>query len=373
LIATLGTSVLSLVMAATVATGQVGRDLLTWRGALQTWLAGGDIYAYTDDRGLGFTYPPPAAWVLWPVAELPIRAAWLAWTAVTVAALLVATRLFMTHYFPHSSRAVRWAGATGLLALLLTTSQVRSNLVLGQISVLLACATLADAVARPSRTLAGVATGASTAIKFLPALFIPYYFAIGERRKALIAALTTAAISVIGVVLLSTESSKFWRVVLTDTSRIGPMNTTDNQSLRGLLARAGIEGSNQFIGWAVVGSLLVVIALWQARRVSLNGDRFAGAVIMGCVSAIVTPISWPHHQLWLPLAGLILVLRSGWHTKAVGGGIIALCVALPATLSIAARAPSAAQALVVSLPTFALLCATTVGLGQPRPSSTVHT
>lgn len=349
----------------------VGSDLLIYRRALENWERG-DLYSYQDAQGLGFTYPPPAAVLLEPVTWPGSPLLGGAWMAMTLALMGAIAWLFVTQVVADLPRRHRMAALTGVFAVLALSSQGRSNLVLGQVSLFIAAATLADSVAWRTSWWRGVLTGVATAMKFLPAIFIPYWLLTKQWRTAVMATATFALLTLAGWLVLPQESRTFWTMVVQDSSRIGPLNTTDNQSLRGLFARAALSDSLQVTLWLVLGSGLVLIAYVWAIRATRGDDHFAAAVLVGSASALITPISWPHHQIWLVLAGLVLLTREHRLRRLFGALILALCLLIPVTLKMAAVLPPAPQALMVSLPTFALLAVVLGGLGSPLHGQCGH-
>jgi hypothetical protein len=91
-----------------------------------------------------------------------------------------------------------------------------------------------------------------------------------------------------------------------------------NASVTGTLAKAGVDGFTRTALWLLVGGLLVLAAYRQAHRARVNGDPAAAAVLLGCAAIVATPIAWPHHQIWLPLAGIVLAARTQWLPRVLG-------------------------------------------------------
>ena len=44
-------------------------------------------------------------------------------------------------------------------------------------------------------------------------------------------------------------------------------------------------------------------------------------IVVGMLASAVNPVSWPHHLVWLSLAGLALALRPGW-PRMVGAALL---------------------------------------------------
>ena len=55
---------------------------------------------------------------------------------------------------------------------------------------------------------------------------------------------------------------------------------------------------------------MLAAALWRARQHHLRGERFAGVLTVGAASVVLSPISWPHYHVWLPLLAIWLVLAA---------------------------------------------------------------
>src|SRR4029077_201040 len=49
---------------------------------------------------------------------------------------------------------------------------------------------------------------------------------------------------------------------------------------------------------------------WRARRAALGGDELAAVTLTGLVGALVSPVTWVHHIVWLFPAMVILTLRA---------------------------------------------------------------
>jgi hypothetical protein len=166
----LGGSLLGLVLVAigfTAVHKQVrdGNDFpLYWQGA-RDLIAGGSPYDVAS--GLhGYVYLPWFAWMLAPMALLPLPAAAACWYAANVAFLLLAVR--------ESVAALRAAGLaprtrTLLLASLPLAALAHDNLVLGQANLfllwLIAAATRGALEPRGSSFTRGAALGVATALK----------------------------------------------------------------------------------------------------------------------------------------------------------------------------------------------------------------
>lgn len=266
----------------------------------------GTLYTFVTDNGLGFTYPPIAADVLAPLAWLPSVALEPVWAAVNL--LAVASLGWSTTAVlglrRGRTRAVAAAGVAGVLAL---TVQVQSGLVSGNVSVVLAALCLADAGGLIPQRLRGVLVGLASAVKLTPLAFIPLLAVLGERRAAVRALLVTAGLTLLGVALHAGDSARYWSDAIFGTERIGDPASPGNQSVIGLLARLGVDGAGRTALWVLLGGTVLLLAWWRVAR-SPGCQPVSATVTVGCASVVASPVSWPFHQVWLPLAGLLLLL-----------------------------------------------------------------
>ncbi len=247
----------------------------------------GDLYGFATPNGLPFTYPPFAALPTWPLHLLPLPVAGVLWGLGVVAGLawLVQRARPTTALVP---------GAL-LLVGALWTQPLRDTVRFGQVGVLLAVLVLADLTSTRWR---GVLVGIATAVKLTPGLFVVHLWLSGRRRDACTAAATAAGCTALGALVLPHASLTYWTSALWDVSRIGALDDGGNQSLRGLLARGGLS-----VWWLL---LLVPLGVVGLRRAARATDRVAAACVVGCLSVVVSPVSWIHTQVWLVLALLVL-------------------------------------------------------------------
>jgi alpha-1,2-mannosyltransferase len=296
-------------------------DLEIYAGAARAWAEGHSIYDYRHPTyGLGSTYPPASAIAFAPLTLLgPVLRA-LLWTAFNVAALGLTCRIVARRFLGlRGERADTWALlATGLAAV--TLPVWISIAYQGQINVALWLLVVADVgtVGRGSRWT-GVGIGVATALKLVPGLFIVYLFAAGERRGAVRALAVAAGVTLVGLLLAPGDSLDYWTDLMWDSSRVGRLDDWANNSLLGTLARLVKPGHARMGVWILLAIVLVVVAMVRARRATRSGDLLAATVIVGCTSALVSPISWSHHLGFLVLA---LAAAAGSHLAAPRWGLL---------------------------------------------------
>lgn len=284
---------------------------------------GSALYDYPLEGGYGFTYPPFAAIVLGPLTWLAPRATGLLWlTLCIVIAVLVVGLVVATRRWPVSiaARLVAFGVAAGAF---LGSVQVQSDLITGQVNLVLALLVLLDVGRFIPDRFRGVLVGLAAAIKLTP-MIIWGWFVLTRQWRALANSMGVFAAAVaIGWVVLPRDSVRFWTEAIFDTGRVGDVGLRFNSSVMGVLARAGIDGTVRTLLWLLIGGVLVLMAYWNAERARRAGDHVAAAILLGCAAVVATPIAWPHHQIWLPLAGIVLVLRPSWTPRLLGLVVLA--------------------------------------------------
>ncbi|MFE3255043.1 mannosyltransferase [Nocardia sp. NPDC059091] len=289
-------------------------------------LFGGNLYDYTDssktpDFPLPFTYPPFAALVFYPLHFLPFGAVAIGWLLATVAALFGVVWLALEMMVGREAMRERsWCtAAVAWTAIGMWLEPVRSTFDYGQVNVflvLLAMIAVRSARWWVSGTLVGVAAG----IKLTPAVTGLYFAA----RKRWFTAIWSAVVF-FGTILLTYlfapgETNKYFRELLGDAHRIGPVGSATNQSLRGALSR--LLGHDVVSGpvWIAAALVTAVLAFFAWRALD-SGDRLGTLIIVQLFGLMVSPISWSHHWIWL--LPVILWLCYGPLRQAAGARVLA--------------------------------------------------
>ncbi|HSA51133.1 MAG TPA: glycosyltransferase 87 family protein, partial [Yinghuangia sp.] len=246
-------------------------------------------------------------WVSEPVARVLWTGATLAAVVGIVAALLARRGIVGRRRYV----ALTLVGA----AVLVCSAPVQSNLRFGQVSVFLVLLAFTDVLDLTPRPVRGALVGVAAAIKLTPLLFLPYLWITGRRRDAVRAGAVFAACTGLAHALWPAASTTFWTDAIFTTSRIGNLAATGNQSLNGALIRVGVVPPERAAAWLVLSALVCAVALTGARQCYREGRPTQGAVVVGCATVVASPVSWTHHQVWLVLAGLLLVAaptRARW-------------------------------------------------------------
>ena len=376
-------------------------DLRVYRGAAQWWLHGGHLYAFLlPHTTYGFTYPPFAALVMLPLVWLSLGVDAVLVTAASSVAVVGITWWLVGPW------ALRFGWSRGFatalaVPLVVALEPIRETLGYGQINLLIAALVLSDLVAlRRGRAWAGAGIGLATALKVTPGLFVVFLLLAGRRRAAITASATFLGATLLAAAVSGPKSEQYWTRELWNTSRVGHLDRTNNQSLLGVLARLAYPAQPSRVVWLFLAGVVLVLGLRRAVRASSSGDDLAAFTLVGLTTCVVSPISWTHHLFWI-VPGLVVLadvatgtplhdgaprwLRHRPRLVADGAMILSLVVAVPFLLSLVwlfAQSRHDGGAIgMLSRDSYALLLTALVALlpvrgaraamrnrGQPRPA-----
>jgi alpha-1,2-mannosyltransferase len=200
-----------------------------------------------------------------------------------------------------------------------------------------------DCLAERPQWPRGMLIGFATAVKLLPAIFIPYLWLSGRRRAAIVAAATAVGSTLVTAVVLPSDSHAFWFSRVFDSSRVGNNAYFSNQSIHGILLRADVPAV-----WIVGAAAVAVVGLIGAARCSRAGDELRGIVVTGLVGVLISPVSWIHHLVWV-VPALLLVLGAATNRRRVWA-------VFAAALLLALRVPYIWSSVPVLRDSYGLLC-----------------
>ncbi|GAA1501814.1 hypothetical protein GCM10009827_012330 [Dactylosporangium maewongense] len=345
-------------------------DLRVYRGAVSSWLAGGDLYAYLlPGSPYGFTYPPAAAILMAPLAVAPWPVAVGASFVVSAAAL---TGVLSWLVGPLTART-GWPPGAVLLCATASAAMldpVRAVFSFGQVNLVLLGLVAADLgllVARRHR-LAGIGIGLAAAVKLVPLVFVLYLLATRRYRAAATAAATFGAAGALTAAVAPDASRRFWLGALFELGRVGEPGFVFNQSLYGALVRL-LPDAAAVPAWVALSAVLAAAWCWAVRR---TGDVRLGLALTGALGCLCSPISWGHHLVWL-IPALVVLAEAGAVAVASGAWAV-LCSRLIWTTE-GDRAIVAAVVgnvyVLASLALFAALLRTAIETGAPHPPTAV--
>ncbi len=282
-------------------------DLQIYTNSARAWANGGSLYDYRDPTfNLSATYPPIGPLLFTSLTPLTADGREVLFTAINLLALFGCAwsvaglaRVDPTKRFEWSTWA--FTAATVTIPVWLTLRQ-------GQINIILWLLVLVDLDAmRRSSRWSGIGIGIATAIKLVPGLFILWLAASKRWRPMALAIGALSAATALGWALAPADSTTYWTDLLWESDRVGSVGDGRNNSVLGVIARILEPGSLRSGVWVLMLVAVLGVALVRSLRASRENDFLAVAAIVGCASAVASPISWTHH-----LGFLLVALVAFW-------------------------------------------------------------
>jgi len=287
-------------------------DLTIYFRALNEWRGGGGLYDYVQwdptNGLLGFTYPPAAAMVMLPMTGLPFDGVVIASTLGIVLAVfgmvLLALRERLWLRWPQLLFA---AGLTTAAAFCL--QPISQTAAYGQVNAFLALLVMFDllVLGRRNSKWAGIGIGLATAIKLTPAIFLVYLVVARQWGMLRRAVLTAVAATLLAAVVAPGATWQYFTSLLWDSSRVGVLSNTANQSVNGVLARFSAPVSPDKLVWALCSIAVLLVGLRRIQQAVAAGDTLLAIAVTGFMGVLISPVSWIHHAVWVAPAMVVLV------------------------------------------------------------------
>jgi alpha-1,2-mannosyltransferase len=281
-------------------------DLDVYRLGSAALLRGDALYGTLPPTGDGqlllFTYPPFAAIVLAPLAVLPY---WAACLVVTVGSLGLLALVLVTVLRALGARC-DWRRVAALLLAAEVLEPVLRTVYAGQLDLLLLALVVVDVLVDTPRWPRGLLIGLAAAIKLTPAVFLLYFLLRRDTRAAVTGVVTFLAATALGFLLAGADSVRYWTSALWDTGRVGEPTYAGDQSLLGLLARAGVPADARTAWWLPLVAVVLVLTALGVRRALAAGEKTVALGLNAVGGLLVSPISWTHHWVWA------VVVLFGW-------------------------------------------------------------
>ena len=258
------------------------------------------------------------------------------------------------------SRTSQAAWVAGLSIPVMLSYPFLHNLIVGQVSLFVIALALFDHLL--PRRWQGTLVGIAAAIKLTPLVFLPYYLVTKQWRQAAVCTGTFVGATALAWLVLPAASLSYWTDKLWQTGRVGRTESTVNKSLLGLLARQLPDGAPTTLVWLAVAAAVGVLAYWRAARHLRDGSPLAAALAVGALSVAVSPISWPHHQLWLVFAACWYLLLGGRTALLVGAALFVVFLGYPWFDDYPAGTVGTLLGIGIELPALAVLLVLGVGL-----------
>ena len=244
---------------------------------------------------------------------MPMAAAGTVLALCTIALAAVVLRVFLS-CLAAPQRVSGWALAW-LLPPTLFLEPVRNTLAYGQINVILMALVTLDCLAGAPRWPRGALVGLTVAVKLTPAAFVLFFLLRRDYRAAATAAASFAAAAGAGFLLAWRDSARYWTRTVFQVSRIGNPAYAADQSIAGVLARAGLD-PHTLAGTAVwlALSMAVLLAAGRGMQHAFTAGENCWALSVNAFAALlISPISWSHHWVWSAPAVLTLAVLGYRH------------------------------------------------------------
>ena len=277
-----------------------------------------DLYSPTlNDHGVikpPFTYPPFAAMLFLPFAFLPLEvgkvimvvgSAVVAWWISTIIYNYVNARgreLPLQQYFGR-------AGTIAVLTILVVSAGPwQRTLDLIQINPFITALILADFVRPATRVPRGVLSGIAGGVTLTPLVFGLILLVRRDWKGVATLGATFFGTIALGFILMPKDAPEFWFSALTNPSRVGGLNFVDNVSIQGWLLHFGLSESAAkpvYYALALVTIVLTAALLYQLER---RGAALAQVAVTASLMVALSPISWSHHIVLLPLLAFVFIM-----------------------------------------------------------------
>lgn len=272
-------------------------DLETWVGPDGVLHVNGSLYDSTL-----FTGTPFGGLVLKPLTRAAEQALGWGWTFGTLL-LVAALGLVAARALPQPvNRGTTLPAAPVAISLLMLSLPVRNTLYLGQTSIMPVLLVLLGCFVVRGERAGGVLIGVAAALQPTVLLFAPLLWLTGRRRAGLSAGVTFAACTALAWLAMPHDSYTYWVHHVAGTGLGGAADGLANQSLHGLLLRAGLSGPLEVALFLVLGAAVAALALRRAVHYAHDGQLLLAVAITGCAAILVSPTTWQHQLLWVLLA-----------------------------------------------------------------------
>ena len=266
-------------------------------------------------------HPPGTFLVTLPLAYLDYRGAWIAWTVVSVIALLASVGLILREW----TGRVPGIGLFPLLAFIATSHPFQDTIYHGQFNtVLLGLITAAWACLEKRPRLAGVLIGVAAVIKLFPGLLLLPLIGRRSGSTVLAAIASVALLGLASTAIVGPEGCR--RYALEVAPSIGPDHggAWGNQSLVGLYHKLFGDTRGRFrplypsLTVERVASLASIALVCSCAFAAGSIERGRGVAsdhfgymltVVGLV--VVNPVVWNHYfvLLILPMAWFFAIAR----------------------------------------------------------------
>lgn len=252
-----------------------------------------------------WSYPPPMLLVGAPFAYLPLHVAHVLWTLVTLGLFVVVLRAA--------------GGSVALCALMVMSPAAIFNIGFGQNGALTAALLIGGLVASDRRALFGGALIGLLIIKPHAALLAPVCFLAARNYTAFFAAALSVCLIVLASIAAFGMEAWIGFFKITSPLMVSYLEETYISKYQEhgisvfLFARSlGVDLPTAYAVQAVIAiaAIAVTWSLWRRP----TREPLLRAAATGVLTLLITPYGYTYELFCLPLAGLLLAMRTQWRS-----------------------------------------------------------
>lgn len=300
------------------------------RGALAL-VNGESLYAQPFDMGnlnLPFIYPPIGAAVFYPFGFLEFFNDELASTLMVVISsllMLVCLYLVANSVLRGHDRQLAFAIAAISWPVVLLMEPVLLNADLGQINVIIMALVVYDLLPTKRRIPRGVLIGLAAAIKLTPLAMLLYFLVKKDFRGIINAVISMLVFTALGALISWENTKEFFLTTLFNLNADGESGVStvyqSNSSLQAMIYRwwpcqdAATASSLPMLLWVVLSLIAIVAVGLLMHQLFARGLQVEAVMANAMLMLLISPISWSHHWVWLPLWALVFFIRYFQHAQ----------------------------------------------------------
>lgn len=334
--------ILLLISTVGIAAGLIANKILVekfnWRIDAVVYSKGGEalvnnqpLYSEPFDMGdvsLPFIYPPIGAALFSPFGHFDFITDEMAGNLIVALSsflLLACLYLVSNAVLGGRDRLLAFTIAAVVWPIVLFTEPVILNADLGQINILIMALVIYDLLPVKRRLPRGVLIGLAASIKLTPLAMLLYFLVKKDFRGILNAVLSLLFFTGIGALISWNRTKEFFLTTLLDLNASGDSGVStvfqSNSSFQAMIYRwwtspqAAEESSLPTILWLVLSLSSIVIVAFLMHHLFIRGLHVEAVMVNAMLMLLISPISWSHHWVWLPLWALVFLVRFVQHPR----------------------------------------------------------
>lgn len=297
-------------------------DTAVYQAGGAAFLEGGALYSEPFDMGdisLPFIYPPIAAALFAPLSEFSTENAGNFIVALSSLLLLLCLYLIVNAVLGDRDRLLNLTLAAIAWPVALFTEPVWLNADLGQINIIIMALVVYDLFPVKRHLPRGTLIGVAAAIKLTPLAMLLYFLVRKDFRGIFNAVASLLVLTGVGALLSWERTKEFFSVTLLDLNAEGDSGVStvfqSNSSLQAMIYRWWLSPEDAAasalpgILWLISAFLAIIIVGVLMHQLFHRGLHVEAMLANAMLMLLISPISWSHHWVWLPLWALVFLLR----------------------------------------------------------------